>query len=83
MSRDTRKNEKAMVAKHVVVVGQRHYDVDYIEPGRWTVSRGGIPTGYIRQRDGECTVDGLVVGEDASEELVAVLDEVKKQSWWR
>ncbi len=72
-----------MNAKHVVVVGLRHYDVDYIEPGRWTVSRGGIPTGYIRQRDGACSVSGLVEGETASDELLAVLEEVKKQVWWR
>lgn len=70
-------------ANHEVVVGLRHYQVEFIEPGRWAVSRGGIPTGYIRQKDGECSVSALSENEAASEELSGVLEEAKKQDWWR
>jgi hypothetical protein len=77
------KNEMRMTASHEVVVGLRHYEVHFIEPGRWSVSRGGIPTGYIHQKDGECSVAALGEGETASDELSGVLEEAKKQTWWR
>jgi hypothetical protein len=77
------KNEIPMSVIHEVVVGQRHYQVEFIEPGRWMVARGGIPTGYIHQKDGECSVAALIESDAASEELTGVLDEAKKQAWWR
>ncbi len=68
---------------HEVVVGQRHYQLQFIDPGRWVVSRGGIPTGYIHQKDGACSVAAMLEGEAASDELAGVLEEAKKQTWWR
>jgi hypothetical protein len=72
-----------MESNHEVVVGLRHYLLEFVEPGRWVVSRGGIPTGYIRQQDGECSVAPLVESDDANEELTGVLEVAKKQTWWR
>jgi hypothetical protein len=68
---------------HEVVVGQRHYHVQLIDAGRWIVTRGGIPTGYIHQKNGECSVSSMTQGETASDELTGVLEEAKKQDWWR
>lgn len=76
-------NEIPMNVIHEVVVGLRHYQVQFIDSGRWMVSRGGIPTGYIHQKDGECSVAAMVEDDAATDELSGVLEEAKKQPWWR
>ncbi|MGH7285313.1 MAG: hypothetical protein ACRELY_27640 [Polyangiaceae bacterium] len=71
------------MSKQTVTVGMRIYDLELGDDGRWIVSRGGIPTGYLHVlANGESAAYPLSQ-ENEGEELVSVLEAAKKESWWK
>ncbi len=72
------------VTKQIVVVGKRTYDLELGDDGRWVVSRGGIPTGYLHVlANGETAAYPLSSEHEGTAELASVLDAAKKEAWWK
>ena len=70
--------------KQPVVVGKRTYDLERGDDGRWLVSRGGIPTGYLHVlANGESKAYPLSNEQEGTEELASVFEAAKKEAWWK
>ena len=70
------------MSKQVVLVGKRTYDLELGEDGRWMVSRGGIPTGYLHVlANGEAAAYPLANEVEGAGELATVLEAAKKEAW--
>ena len=73
-----------MSGHYQVTAGKRRYDLSLTGDLTWSVSRGGIPLGIVRQlASGECETISLSGVERAEQELLEVASEAKKQEWWR
>lgn len=73
-----------MSNKRTVIVGKRTYDLELGDDGRWLVSRGGIPTGYLHVlANGESAAFPLSNEREGAEELASVFEAAKKEVWWK